>query len=142
MVPLTLETLASNDFGPCDCCGANSRTVSGTVLRGGEVVAAYFVQWTLGELERHGAHFDLILGKWGDRTSRRDRFVVTLECRRTETGPGLMVVDSANRPAASSELVARALSRSEVIGTPLAQLAFQVVDAIWLHDVRIAELTG
>jgi hypothetical protein len=32
------------------------------------------------------------------------------------------------------------LARAEVIGTPLAKQAFELVDAIWLRDERIAEI--
>jgi hypothetical protein len=53
-----------------------------------------------------------------------------------------MVVDSSHRPVAASVLVGKALARSQVIGTPLARAAFECVDAIWLHDERIAEIVG
>jgi hypothetical protein len=53
-----------------------------------------------------------------------------------------MVIDSASRPVATSDLVGRSLARSEVIGSPLAKTAFDIVDAIWLQDKRIAEIVG
>jgi hypothetical protein len=34
------------------------------------------------------------------------------------------------------------LAREEVIGTNLAQKAFDIVDAIWLQDDRILEIVG
>lgn len=87
-----------------------------------------------------GATFDLILGRWGEGAQPADRSSVSLEFRRTPQGPAFRVVDSAGRPAATSELVGRSLSRVEVIGTPLAKLAFEVVDAVWVQDPRIDEL--
>ena len=66
----------------------------------------------------------------------------TLEYRRTENGAAFMVIDPEGRPVPSSELVGKSLGRSEVIGTPLAQIAFDLVDAIWLQDERIAEVVG
>jgi hypothetical protein len=51
-----------------------------------------------------------------------------------------MVVDSAGRDADSADLVGRAMSRDEVIGTEIAQLAFAIVDTIWLQDERISEI--
>ena len=140
MPKLSIEANDSNDFGPCECCGAMSRTVSGFVHCGDEAQAAYLVQWTLGQVERHGANFDLIIGKWGDAADSKDRCAVSLELRRTSTGPAFMVIDSGNRPAASSDLVGKALAREEVIGTPFAEQAFELVDVIWLQDARIAEL--
>jgi hypothetical protein len=53
-----------------------------------------------------------------------------------------MVTDSAHGPVASSDLVGRALSRGEVMDTPLAQVAFELVDAIWFQDKRIAEIAA
>jgi hypothetical protein len=60
----------------------------------------------------------------------------------SDQGPSFMVVDASSRTAASSDLVGRVLCRDEVIGTSIAQAAFELVDAIWLQDERIAELTG
>jgi hypothetical protein len=51
-----------------------------------------------------------------------------------------MVIDAVGRPAASSELVGKPLAREEVVGTPLAKQAFELVDAVWLQDKRIAEI--
>jgi len=142
MNELTIEPSGSKDFGPCECCGGQSRTVWGHAHGPAGTVAAYFVQWTLGQVDRHGAHFDLIIGKWGTGANRSDRFSVSLEFRRTDKGPSFMVIDSGGRPVASSNLVGKSLAREEVIGTALAQVAFDIVDAVWLQDDRIAEVVG
>jgi hypothetical protein len=137
-----VETVGSKDFGPCDCCGGTSRTVWGYLRCEGEPSAAYYVQWTLGEVHLHGAHVDLIVGRWGHGTSANDRSAVSMEFRREEGRRGLMLTDAAHRPAASSSLCGKALARAEVVGTPLAETVFEMVDAIWLQDRRIAELTN
>jgi hypothetical protein len=137
-----LEAAGQRDFGPCECCGGLSRSVWGYVHQGKATEAAYFIQWTPGHLTEHGAHFDLIVGAWGDDAAGTDRYAVSLEFRHTERGPVFMVIDSASRPVAKSDLVGRALSRSEVIGTPLAQQAFDLVDFIWLQERRIEEVRG
>jgi hypothetical protein len=105
-------------------------------------VAAYFVQWTLGHVDRHGAKVDLIIGEWGSGAEASDRCSVSLEFRRSENGPAFMDIDPAGRLAASSELVGKRLARDEVVGTPLAQIAFTIVDALWVQDGRIAEVVG
>jgi hypothetical protein len=140
MRQLCIEVTGSEDFGPCECCGSKSRTVWGFVQRGDVTEAAYFVHWTLGQVERHGANFDLIIGRWGDATDSKDRLAVSMELHGTCNGPMFTVIDSVNRPAAASDLVGKALARDEVIGTPLAKQAFELVDAIWLQDERIAEI--
>ena len=137
-----VETAGSKDFGPCDCGGGTSRTVWGYLRREGEPGAAYYVQWTLGEVDRHGAHVDLIVGRWGHGTSAHDRCAVSLECRRAQGSRGFMVIDANHRPAASSSLCRKALARAEVMGTPLADMVFEMADAIWLQDSRIAEIAA
>jgi hypothetical protein len=139
---MKLQTAGSKDFGPCSCCGHDSRTVWGYLQSAERTEAAYFVQWTLGRVDEEGAHFDFIVGKWGDGTSSDDRASVSLEFRRTDQGPQFMVIDSATRPVATNELVGRALSREEVIGTTLSQRVFALVDAVWLGDDRITEIRG
>ena len=124
----------------CDCCGRQSRTVSGFVYREDDAAAAYFVQWTLDGVDSHGANFDLIIGKWGEDATRSARQAIALEFRRTPDGPAFMVVDAFTRPVGQSDLVGHALSREEVVGTPLAQVAFEIIDAVWLYDSRIKEI--
>jgi hypothetical protein len=139
--PLVVEGTGVKDFGPCSCCGDNSRRVWGLLHRGRASEGAYFVEWTLGQVARHGAHIDLVLGQWGAGTTRAERYLVSLEFRRTERGPEFMVIDASQRQV-GEELAHRRLSRDEVIGTPLAKLAFDIVDAIWLQDPRIGEIRG
>jgi hypothetical protein len=112
------------------------------VHRGNATEAVYYVQWTLGQVARHGAHINLIIGQWGDGAGPEKRVGVSLEFRWTERGPEFMVIDASSRKELFGDLAARLLSRGEVIGTPLAQKAFDIVDAIWLQDLRISEITG
>ena len=137
-----IEPTGSKDFGPCSCCGDDSRSVWGLVHHGEVGEAAYFVHWTRHQVDRHGAHFDLAIGRWGEDSSTEDRFAVSLEFRRTEQGPQFMVIDATERPIAGGDLVGRALRREEVIDTPLAKQAFDIIDAIWLQDQRIEEIRG
>ncbi|MCC6738705.1 MAG: hypothetical protein IT452_06640 [Planctomycetia bacterium] len=114
--------------------------VWGLVHRGDCAEASYFVEWTVGKVPTHGAHFDLILGLWGDGTTSRDRFAVSVAFRRGPQGPEFMVIDAAGRAIAGSQLVGTAMSRAQVIGTPVAARVFEVLDQIWLQDERIVEL--
>jgi hypothetical protein len=114
--------------------------VSGFVYREDDAAAAYFVQWTLDGVDSHGANFDLIIGRWGEDTTRSERQAIALEFSRTPDGPAFMVVDASTRPVGQSDLVGHALSREKVVGTPLAQVAFEIVDAVWLYDSRIKEI--
>ena len=138
---ITIEPEGSHDHGLCGCCGHMSRTVWGYLNDAGGPMGVYYVNWTLGRAD-HGARFDLVVGKWGEGTSSQDRSVVAVVLRRTSNGPQFMVVDADRRPAAMHGTLADAgLRRDQVIGTPLAAEVFAMVDAIWLRDARIGELS-
>jgi hypothetical protein len=137
---LRLEPTEENESGPCDCCGDVTRRLSGFVNRRHETVAAYLVDWTKGKVAEHGAHVDLIIGAWGDASTSSERVAVSVLFRHTDTGPWFMVIDSADRAVAKNELVGKALARDEVIGTPLAPRVFDMLDAIWADDNRLAEV--
>lgn len=140
MARLALEPTDAKDFGPCECCGNNSRQVWGQDRDGDATIASYFVHWTLSRVADHGANFDLIIGKWGKDATAADRCLVALEYRLDGTGPSFMVIDTAGRPAATSELVGNVLARDEVVGQPIATQAFAIVDAVLVQDGRVAEL--
>jgi hypothetical protein len=128
-----------NDVASCDCCGNASVTVWGHVELGEDVVATYFIQWTVGHPD-HGANFDIIVGRWGEGASSQDREAISIVYRDTPEGGGFMVVDAENSSTAKSNLVGRPLRREEVIGTELAERTFAMLDAIWLQDTRIDEV--
>jgi hypothetical protein len=142
MEVIGIEPTGSKDFGPCQCCGNNSRRVWGFASQSGKTIASYFVHWTLGRVEDHGVNFDLIVDRWGDGSTAKDRSLVALAYRLFPTGPQFMVIDADGRPAASNELVGRVLRREDVIGQPIAQQAFAIVDAILSQDDRVKELLG
>lgn len=95
------------------------------------------MHWTDGHLTDTGANLDLVLGKWGNGTTSADRYAVALVHRQQEDGtPALMVIDGHERPAANGLLASSALSRTDVIGTPLATHLFAMIDAIYEQDGR------
>lgn len=121
----------------CACCGYWSQSVNGYVHEGEQTVAAYFVQWTAGNLA-HDPNIDLVVGQWGDGTTAADRQGVSLMYR---VGQGFMVIDADARPFSGGQaLFSHALKRSDVVGTGLAAAVFRIIDAIWLQDSRIEEL--
>jgi len=137
---LEVEPDGDAETGRCACCGQVSRKLWGYVRQDRRLYAAYFVHWTAGHVADHGAHIDLILGRWGDGAAAADRYAVSLEYRILDSGPALMVIDSGERDIARSELAGNALNRADVIGGPLAENVFAVCDAVLVHDPRLAEL--
>ena len=131
-----VETMGESG-GHCDCCGNDSRSVWGMVHQGEPTVAAYWLHWTVGHLREPGANLDLVIGRWGDDTTADDRFGVALIHREQSDGaPSLMVIDAADRPIGDGDLATTALARVEVIGTPIAEQVFALVDAIYEQDGR------
>jgi hypothetical protein len=122
--------------GQCDCCGHQSRTIWGKLADSDGTKALYFVQWT-SERPVHFPNFDLVLGPWGDGTAASDRVLVSLVYRPRPGGGAFMVIDGAGRPADKRSICGRALARVDVIGTPLAQEAFALLDALWLTEPRL-----
>jgi hypothetical protein len=105
-------------------------------------LAAYYVHWTLGHVPDRGANIDLIVGDWGEAATAEHRRALALSYRLLDSGPSMMVIDASTRPFSRSGVVGRPLRRDEVIGTPAAQEAFAIADAILAQDTRITELLG
>ena len=131
-----------SEHGPCECCGTMSRAVSGLIYRDGAARAGYQVHWTPGQNPRHGPAFYFFVGKWGETALPEDRVTVALMYREAGTDSTFIVVDASDTPMAENPVASRSLRRDEVIGTPLAQEVFDMVDLVWLNDGRIAEITG
>ncbi len=136
---LGIEPTGSNDAGPCECCGFMSRTIWGFVHAPSATLAAYFVQWTLGNPE-HGANFDLVIGEWEENTTKDDRRVAALEYRVFDGGGEFMVIDAASRPVSGGEIASTALFRDQVVGKPIANDLYAIVDAIFMKDDRLEEI--
>lgn len=134
------EETRVTDYGPCECCGDTTRLATGMVRLNHEPYALYQVHWTSNQVLKHGAEFYLILGEFGEGTTAADKFAVALHFFVNSETYGFMVVDADKTPISSHPLVGRALSRADVIGTPLAQEIFDLVDAIWLEDENIEEV--
>ena len=98
------------------------------------------MQWVPGSIFKHGAAFDVIIGRWGDGSLPSDRSAVSLEFRHTEHGPEFMVIDAHGRYHADPAVATTALSRDAVLHSSIAHDAYAIVDAIWLSDSRVGEL--
>jgi hypothetical protein len=138
---LTVEAGDLTSTGVCDCCGRVSRRLTGYVHAGDATIAAYIVHWTVGHFPELNANVDLIVGNWGDNTTAADRVAVSLEMAIVDDRPTYMVIDAGERSVGQSSLVGAALSRPDVIGTPLAAEVFALIDAISEQDDRLVSLT-
>jgi len=126
----------SESTGYCDCCGKQSRTIWGDLGDSSGAKAVYFVQWTVDQ-PQHMPNFDIILGPWGEGTAPQDRVLVSLLYRPRLGGGSFMVASGKGRRADDRALCDRALERTDVIGTSLANEVFSLVDSLWLTEPRI-----
>ncbi len=129
------------DGGPCPCCGEPTELVWGYVNdETAGPLCVYYVQWTPGPAA-HDAHFDLIVGPWGEGTRAADRSGVSLVYRRDAAS--ITIVDAAARSFShDQQLFGRALTREALLGTPLAATVYQLLDVIWQGDTRLGALTA
>ena len=121
----------------CDCCNKRTRTVIGYINHDERTLAAYYVSWVIGGAPNHDATIDLIVGKWDEDSTAADRKGLSLICRWVSEGLGFSTIDATERVQADGELVGYAYKRDEVVGTPLAQLAYDLVDVIMEKDYRV-----
>jgi hypothetical protein len=89
---------------------------------------------------KHDVNIDLIIGAWGEGTGPQDRILVSALYRPSPEGGSFMVVDAESRFERKSELCGRAIRRAEVVGMPFASEVFSLLDGVWLHDPRVAEV--
>jgi hypothetical protein len=135
MEMFVVEALGPTELLPCDACGDNSKSARG-IVRGGGGETAYLVHWGDGRLDEHGAHFDLLMAR------NPESFAVAVAFLAADE-PGFMVIDASQRQTWSGfPTPVRLLSREEVITTPLAEIVYAIIDAIWLQDPRLRELQG
>ncbi|MEL6177725.1 MAG: hypothetical protein AAFS10_02170 [Myxococcota bacterium] len=139
MSGLTVEPLEEHTAEPCACCGHRSRAVWGMIHDPVGPLASYAVHWTPHHTATQGATFDLVLGEWGETSTLDDRIAVSVQMRHGERGASFMVSDAHQRPL--SALAARHLAREQVVGTGIGKEVFACLDAIWLQDARIREVT-
>ncbi|WP_423762674.1 hypothetical protein [Burkholderia sp. NLJ2] len=123
----------------CTCCGHETRRITGELHQDNSVVGVYFVQWAIGRPD-HPPTIDLVLGDWGESAGPADRVLVSLIYMPRKRGGAVSIVNAAERGVDISTLFEFALAREQVIGTPLAPLVFQIIDALWITEPRIAEV--
>jgi hypothetical protein len=140
MQDIMVEPTKHNDVGPCDCCGSMSRTVWGHLYVDGDSRAVYYVQWTLGQVPRHGANIDLLMGQWGEDSTPEQRVAVSIVYRIGEHGPEFFSIDPDERPHAQSGLATNFIPGRHVLGNPVGADAYAFMHAILGQDQRVAEL--
>jgi hypothetical protein len=132
---ITLEPGGSSVSGTCPDCGNETINVWGYAYRDEQAHAVYFIRWTRGHPER-GAQLAISIGAWGGDATPDGRSCIGIECRLIDGAPAYRIADAAETPWAKEAFLGRMLLRDDVIGTPLAQQVFDVLDAITADETR------
>lgn len=114
------------DGPPCGCCGTITRTTQGDVSADGNSWAEYLVRWT-DDKPIHGVAF--LLTPRGETRSISALYSFEHNAFMVVGADGYVWGDLA-QPACI-------LSREEVIGTARANLAFALLDELWLHEPHL-----
>src|SRR5262245_17692263 len=123
--------------GVCACCGTDTAYTRGVVRNGRERVARYLVKWAIGN-RLHDMRWLIALPQSG---SERDLVVSLIYSFEQDS---FMVRHRGEELWTPEELAGFGdlLHREHVIGTPLADRVFSVVDDIWLTDPYIQEFVA
>ena len=135
---LSIEPGDLTVLGHCDCCGRESRAFNGFVTQAGNAYAVYIARYTHGHPES-GVAMAVSIHGWGERNDSSLKECVALDWRRFDSGPGCVVLDGAESPWAQERSLGRLLSRAEAMSSGRAQEAFDVTDAVWAADARLAQ---
>ena len=139
MSEILIEIGGAKNLGPCPQCGMLAKCIWGFAYDENVPFGAYYVRWTPGHLRTFGADVSLVLGLWGEGAGAADRYVINAIYRIGEMGRGFMLIDSPKDADDFSSLAAKVLTRTEVLGTPLADQSFRCIDAVFEQDSRLAE---
>lgn len=84
-------------------------------------------------------HHHVRRGTWGETSTRDERVVIAVRYRPTDGGSIAFSVFDAEL-GKFERIASRTLRGYQVVGTPLAQNVFGMLDTLWLDDDRIAKL--
>jgi hypothetical protein len=122
---------------PCSCCGGDTRRVSGSVYRDGDVYSLYNASWSPVHPDR-GADVALEFGDWSEGTGPGDRFRVGMAVTPGPSGHRFAFVDPSESAWASSG-ESRMLSREGALEHPGKEEILRVAEHVLRNDRRIRD---
>lgn len=141
MFRIEFESRGEKSFGPCSCCGRESKTVWGFVFSNESPLAVYYVQWTPGHIPMT-AFFDLIFGDWSAGSQPKGRGLCSLEFQNVNGEPAFLAIDAAGRPAADGSVAGLVASREQFMKLPIKDQLFELADYVYYNDPRLQDLRG
>jgi hypothetical protein len=120
----------------CPDCGEESMTVWGWVSKDNAAHAVYYVGLMTGHQDI-SARFTISIGGWGDEGNVAKRHWAFIEARPISDRYEMMVRDPEESQYKTETLLGKPLSRSEVLGSELAEEFFAVADFIAFNDPAV-----
>jgi len=120
----------------CPHCGEESMTVWGWVSKENAAHAAYFANLMTGHQEA-SARLTISIGGWGKEDNLARRNWVFIEARPIAGSYEMMVREPEESLYSGKQILGKALSRSEALGSPLVQEFFAVADHIAHFDPAV-----
>jgi hypothetical protein len=133
------EVLEIKAAGPGEAGSAPSQLAVGRVWVGDLIHATFRAQWTPGR-SAQPAVFDLVLGDHEDGAGPERRIGVSVTYRNEDGQGEFMLIDAADRPFSTSEVMGKALRAKQVAGSPLAREVFDLAGDILRSLPQFAEI--
>jgi|SRR5580765_3952745 len=135
--PVPATNINHHHRGVCPCCGSDTACTHGIVEKDGQRIASYLVKWTVGN-PSHGMGWLISLPS---QPSGRE---VSVSLGYSFEHHSFMVRHLNDYPWDADDLsgFGEMLDRDQVIGTPLAEQVFAVVDDVWLSDPYVQDFVA
>jgi hypothetical protein len=135
-MPGAIELVGQADFPACPCCNKAARRVWGNLIDDAGTTA-YVVQWAPGTNGSHSVQIGFVFGPWDAGTSAAERRHVAVEARPNKGAVDLRIIDAARSVIDARPLAAKAMTRAEVLGTPLKDQVLFYCEQIRVQDARV-----
>ena len=126
---MSVTNVTHDHLGICSCCGSETACTRGMVELDGIHVASYLIKWTVGD-PSHGMGWLVSLNE--QPSGRR----VSVSLSYSFEHSAFMVYLLGEYPWDTEDIsgCGEILDRDRVIGTPLEEQVFLMVDEIWVND--------
>ena len=123
----------------CECCGAETVTLTRFVLEDGSAHAVYYAQYSRGH--ETGVVSGLVsLGNWSDSATPDERLAFPLQLWASNDNCNVAFVDARDSPWSDVTFMGRLLDREEALAHPWRAEVFHLADRIVRDDPQVKAL--
>jgi hypothetical protein len=130
---ITIEFEPPDEFGPCDCCGGSTTSLTRFVYKDGDAHAVYYARFSNNHPERI-VKAAVSIGEWGEGSNPGQRTAFALELRAGPENYEVHVCDAEASPWSGSKILGPMLDRDAALAHPLIDEVFHITDHAFLED--------